>query len=416
MKIGLSHINGTNHGDQIIYYTAKHLVEKSIEENQMKDVELISLDISQVYALGVEKERNARKRGIKAKLERKRKARAMQSISRKIAAEKKEDRKRELILQRWHMTDLYRLLSQNEYPLVETLDLMFFTGGGIIKYHQQQFHLILHDIIEICERNNIPVLINAAGVEGYDEKDVECRILKEALNKSCVKYVSTRDDYETLKNCFMTNPDIETELVCDPAFYTGERYRIRKPETTEKLIGINAIRPAIFKDYLYAVNQDELAELYYDLTLRLIDEGYTVEFFTNGVESDARIFKILFKQYPELAEYRDAGKIRLYIPTQPRKLIKRLTQYERFLAVRLHASIVGTSLGVPNVSLVWCVKQLLFGEQTGTSDNFITKKGFKASNVYKKLMQAQPYEVDAAYKNTIYDAVNRNLKKYYTGE
>ena len=83
------------------------------------------------------------------------------------------------------------------------------------------------------------------------------------------------------------------------------------------------------------------------------------------------------------------------------------------MAVRLHAAIIGTSLGIPNVSLVWCVKQLLFGEQTDTLENYITKENFNASYIYNSLLNSKPYHVPLEYKNSIYNGIKEQIDIYF---
>lgn len=416
MKIGLSYINGTNHGDQIIYFTAKYLVEKSLKENGVKDYEIIPVDICLVDN---PQEEGARYRRTKFKFERKLREKAKKKLfyyfEKKIPVIKSPKKQRKMLLKKWHLTKTCRRFYRTELPKLNDLDLMIFSGGGIIKYHQQYFHFLLNDITNICQKNNVPVLINAAGIEGFDATDPECQLLIEALNRDCVKYVSTRDDYNLLKEKYIKNPNIQIEAVCDPAFWTKERYRITVPDKKEKKVGLNAIRPNIFGDYLYEVDIHNLEKVYYELIKRLLDAGYKVELFSNGVKADGAFFDELMEKYPELKQEKRNGNISIFLPAQPRRLIKRIASYERFMAVRLHASIVGTALGVPNISLVWCVKQLLFGQQTGTIDNFITKENFNVDYIFEKLMEAKPYCVSLQYKNSVYDGINEQIKKYVWG-
>lgn len=413
MKIGLSYINGTNHGDQIIYQTAKYIVEKALKESNIFDYEIVPIDICLIdfssnialKKLGLYRRKNFFKKRMKDIL--------FKYYDRKILNSKTETKAQKMIQKEWHLTNTYKVFHFAEESKIQNLDLMIFSGGGIIKYHQQYFHLLINDITTICEKKNIPIFIMAAGIEGYNKNDPRCNLLKQAINRKCVKYISTRDDYKTLKNCYVTNSAIKTELVCDPAFWIKERYRIQEPFPKKKIIGLNAIRPEIFQDYLYSVDIENLKNVYHELILLLLKDGYQVELFSNGVKADGNFLKILIDDYNDLQEFQKQNKLTIFLPSQPRRLIKRLTTYERFMAVRLHAAIIGTSLGIPNVSLVWCVKQLLFGEQTDTLENYITKENFNASYIYNSLLNSKPYHVPLEYKNSIYNGIKEQIDIYF---
>lgn len=405
MKIALSHIDGTNHGDQIIYYSSKYLLEKSLKENNVTDYEIVTVDVCMGKKVGI-------KTKILDRIYRKVKHRI---LNRKIEKATTEEEKMALIKEKWHTYAIYKQFLKTEMEKMKDIDCFVFSGGGIIKYHAQFYHYTVDMITEYCDEHNIPVIIIGAGVEGYDENAPECRYLKNALNRNCVKYLSVRDDYDTLVKCYMTNPNIETELVCDPAFWSGERYRITVPEHKEKIIGLNVIREAIWKDYMYDIDAKSLREMYKDLILRLVKEGYHVELFSNGVKGDTGFIKLIIQSFPEIGELRAKNIVTVSNEKHPRRFMKRLASYERFMAVRLHSSIVGTSLGVPNISLVWCVKQPLFGQQTGTIDNFITKENFNVDYVYDKLMNAKPYVMDYDYRNTVYNGLNKHITNLVNG-
>jgi len=73
---------------------------------------------------------------------------------------------------------------------------------------------------------------------------------------------------------------------------------------------------------------------------------------------------------------------------------------------------VGTVLGVPNVSLVWNRKQVLFGSKVGMSENFIEREGFETRNVVGRLMSAKPYAMDVGYKDTVLASLQGSLLRW----
>ena len=99
-------------------------------------------------------------------------------------------------------------------------------------------------------------------------------------------------------------------------------------------------------------------------------------------------------------------------PATAVEFVRTIAGYERFMAVRLHSSIVGTVLGIPNISLVWNRKQPFFGAQVGMPENYIDRAGFEARNVVDRLLSARPYAMDAGYKDTVVASLRESLSRW----
>lgn len=391
----------SNLGDLVIYETSRYIVEDILKKHKIEDYEIIPVDIgsykyrSMNYFLRV-------------------KRRVLTSLLRFVEHKKFLSHRFPKITKKvmkniWHLTPPYRNYMQYEKPKLEGADIIIFGGGGLIKFHRQNFHYFIDDITMYAQKRNIPVLLNAQGIEGYDAKNLGCQLLKRALNRNCVKYVSTRDDFEMLHDCYITNPKIVVKNVCDPAFWVSETYHIQKNNAESKKVGINVIRTQIFGEYMYKISRDLMGRMYYDLIKKLYDAGYLIELFSNGVKEDSLFMEWLLKRYPDLHKN---FRVTVAKPVSTRELVELLAGYERFMAVRLHSAIIGTVLGVPNVSLVWNRKQILFGEQTGLSQNFITKEKFNAEEIFRCLCAAKPYKMNEAYKSSVYQNLEEQLKKW----
>ena len=61
-------------------------------------------------------------------------------------------------------------------------------------------------------------------------------------------------------------------------------------------------------------------------------------------------------------------------------------------------------------------KQILFGEQIGLRQNFITKEKFTSEEIFQRLCQAKPYEMDEEYKMSVYQNLEDQMKKWVIGE
>lgn len=405
-KIGLVYLDVSNLGDVIIYETANTIVHNIIESNGIVNCETVPISIG-TYRCRVE---SRKKSFILNFLER-----SYAAVFRKITQTNIIRKKIIPVIQKkfldflWTKTDTWRYYKKNELPKLETCDLLIFCGGGLIKFHKQNFYLFLDHILEYSDKHHIPVLMNAQGIEGYDENDFRSEILKKAINRNCVKYISTRDDYEMLKNCYIENPEIDIRRVCDPAFWLKETYGVERYHCDTKCVGINVIRANIFGEYTQKISKEELGSLYYGLIKRLHEDGYRVELFSNGVEEDTEFGKWLLKKYPMLE---DAYGVKVVYTLSTKEFVEMLAKYDRFLSVRLHASIVGCMLGIPNVGLVWNRKQLLFGKQIGLEKNYITRDEFNSDYIYQMLMNAKPYVMDENYKRTVYDELELQMLKW----
>ncbi len=214
-----------------------------------------------------------------------------------------------------------------------------------------------------------------------------------------------------LRNCYITNSNIVVKSVCDPAFWIRETYQIKEQQFhNPPRIGINVIRTNIFEQYLYKdVNRAFLGKIYFELIQKLYDAGYHIELFSNGIETDTKFIDWLLEKYPDLhTKY----KISVVTPKTTDNLIRLLAGYDRFLAVRLHSAIIGTVLGIPNISIVWNRKQILFGKETGLSKNFITRENLNADEIFKRLLESKPYTMDEVYKMSVYQSLEEQLKRW----
>ena len=136
-------------------------------------------------------------------------------------------------------------LSEYYEDKIGKVDVIIVSGGGLIKYKYEGLDYILENLIYYAQKKQIPVLINAVGIEGYDEQHFGCQLLKKYINQSCVKMITTRDNIALLQGKWLENKEIDCELVGDPALWAHKVYGISKKES--KIIGLGLIRGEIFK-------------------------------------------------------------------------------------------------------------------------------------------------------------------------
>ena len=171
VKLALCHLNVTNLGDCVIHETARYLVERVLWEMGRNDVEIVEVDIGTDESDG-----GKIRRGFRVFVLRmvRNAARLLKKILRSPAYARWQ----------WHKSPVYRRYAAGERPKLHDVDIIVFAGGGLVKFHRQNFHFFIDDITALADKRGIPVLFNAVGVEGYDPRDGECRLLKRALNRA----------------------------------------------------------------------------------------------------------------------------------------------------------------------------------------------------------------------------------------
>lgn len=285
-------------------------------------------------------------------------------------------------------------------------DLIIVVGGGIIKYKYQDFWMDLTALLKASTFLVKPIVFNAVGVEGYDISDRKCRILKQAMHLPALKYISTRDDIDTLQGCYFDgNPHLPCEQVADPAVWASEIYGITKDSRSE-IIGIGVIRSKIFIDNGIEYSESKVIDLYVGIAKELINRGEKIELFTNGVDADnitAQKVKILLQQ--------DGIDVKLCVPNNDRELLQIISSYKAIIASRMHACIIAYSLLVPAVGLVWNDKLLLFGRNINAEENFITNEKFNlVSNIVEQLYRAIEKGYDQDVRQVFRDSIRQSIR------
>ncbi len=249
---------------------------------------------------------------------------------------------------------------------INDVDKIIFVGGGIIKFKYQLFWAQISAIINIASRKNISVFFNAVGVEGYDENDKKCQILKESLNKPCVKLITVRDDIDLLQKKYIEkdNNSVSSYKVADPAVFTQSVFKISK-QNNSKIIGIGLIRSEIFKDNDVFFSKHQLLSLYVDLIKLIQSYGLKFQLFINGFDNDLELLD-------EICIACNLDKNSIKIPKNEVELVRIISEFNFVISARLHACIIAYSLGIPAIGLLWNDKLKMLGENIGHSERFVT--------------------------------------------
>ena len=178
----------TNLGDRAIFETSRFLLKKSLEKQGKTNVAVREMDL-----MG----RSQGGDSLRRRLRRSFKWRLIHKLCKCVhffcedVFERNENREEYQITLR----QIQEIADKNTKAII-------FSGGGIIKYKYQFFYLYIDALTYYAEKHNIPVMISAAGIEGFDASDKKCQRLVRALNRSCVKMITTRDDIDLLKKSY----------------------------------------------------------------------------------------------------------------------------------------------------------------------------------------------------------------------
>jgi polysaccharide pyruvyl transferase WcaK-like protein len=246
------------------------------------------------------------------------------------------------------------------------LDAIVFSGGGFIKFKTQGLNYLDEQILKIANKNNIPVMMSAVGIEGYDAKDIRCKMLKNSLNLPVVKVITTRDDYETLSGSYLARKDIVASQVADPVLWLKEMLGRSEP-TKPKQIGINLINPNNFRDYGGELSYEKILNFYKNLITELRQSEEQFKLFSNGMSADMQFGQRL------LTDLNLPSSALLPAPTTSKELISDILNFEIILAARMHAGIVSTALEVPTLGLIWSDKIELFTNIFGIRNDYFNE-------------------------------------------
>lgn len=291
---------------------------------------------------------------------------------------------------------------------LKSADLIVVVGGGIIKFKYQKFYLFLTALIELAEENHIPLVINASGIEGYDDNDFRCQILKKSLNNDIVKSITTRDDLVTLKRLYINNGNrVDVGKVADPAVYADQVYQAKRKYS--HVYGIGLVRGEIFKDNERNVGADKVAMLYANIIREMESRRLPYQLFTNGLSSDNEMLPLIKNKLAR-------SDLCVIEPKASAELVETISNFTTVIAARLHANIISYALNIPSVGFVWNDKLALFGNDIGYPERFFEYNQLDAKKIVDAAVLANKKGYDpenrSTYKQTAKSNINSIVDKW----
>lgn len=286
-------------------------------------------------------------------------------------------------------------------------DAIIIGGGGLIKHKHQFFGTVMLAVTKYAENLQIPIFYNSVGVEGFED-NWKCDVLIQCLNSPVVKLISTRDDIDTLRNCYIEKNDMDkTMAICDPAVWASEVYAIKRenrPIDVKRTIGINISYENLFYNYGINLNASQHYELMYEIVTHLNNQ-YNLTLYTNGGYADNAFLLRLHKQLCE-----EGVNVLHDIPHNAIDLVRIISKFDCILATRLHSVIVAYSLNIPSVPMEWNNKVRFFCNATH-NDMFIEKDHFECNYIVGKLNQAITRNYDQTLRNEYRETIMKFMQR-----
>ncbi len=321
-----------------------------------------------------------------------------------------------IISRKYLETKSERLYKKAE-NIIKDSDIIIFGGAPMFNYSYQIFYERTAITLEMAEKYHRPVLFSAIGVEGYDENNEKCQRLKKTLNFNCVKQITTRDDFDSLKK-FIYNENIVIDKVSDPAVFASKIFEknitaVREGE--KKKIGIFILRANGFTDNKIDFSRNEAAALWKKLSKKLKAKGYDFEFLTSGHFGDEAFLDYLIRNH------NFNNKKCAFNMNFPERLIQKISSYDAVITCRLHPSIISFSLGVPSVGIVWNSKVKYFYKSIGYEDRIIDINEISAEGILEKVSQIieqnEGVKKDREYLMSVYNTLFYGIRGIvYDGE
>lgn len=297
---------------------------------------------------------------------------------------------------------------------ISKADLVVFGGAPLFNWHHQNFYERTTITLELAEQYAKPVIFSSIGIEGYAENNKRCQRLKSALEFDCVKQITTRDDFESLKK-FVENTNVLIDKVADPAVFTKQIFKkyilgSAQNKGEKKKIGIFVLRAGGFVDNDINFTGEDEAILWKKFVAEIENKGYDYEFLTSGHCCDEAFLDQLIRK-----QGIDKRKCRFNI-NLPETLVERIASYDAIVSCRLHPSIIAFSLGIPAIGIIWNSKVKYFYESIGYEDRVISTHDISSEKLLGKLEQAMEQGVNSEEEylmsvyRTLLNGVQRSLK------
>jgi polysaccharide pyruvyl transferase WcaK-like protein len=258
---------------------------------------------------------------------------------------------------------IYSLLLVRDLRKARRADLVFIGGGQLISGADFFFPgRLLAPYLYVTRVWKTKVVFYSVGVAPHFNK-MSLLFFKFMISRA---RVFTRDVISTkrIQNVFRSDAVLVSDVgiiaskVYGPAFATREG------------VGFCVSSPDALKVHSAAAGVGYDVDFYVDKIEMLLDSGFSVRLFTNGLALDHRFMILVYETFKENKgeNYLLSFEGRFSLPSD---LAEFISSCEFIFAHRMHACIVATSYGVPAFGFGWDDKLESFYAAAGIDDLFI---------------------------------------------
>ncbi len=278
---------------------------------------------------------------------------------------------------------------------------------GMFKFATQDLSYSFDMITEIASKYNKPLLMSAMSIAKPDVNDWRYHQLVRAVNRSCVKMITSRDGESGLErlNKYYVQHNQRTDYVGDPALWIPECYHVQK--NNGDVIGVNVIRKGIYSAYGNEMfSDDKMMNLYKEIINELEVRGHKWVLFCNGMELDYQVGEQI------ISELSLPKNKLLPRPNSGKELVEMISSFKAVFGARLHACITSVSLGVPVSGLLWDDKLRFFSRTMKISQFFSEINELKGCKVVDKIEAAMEYRLDVDNIKLYKDRTLMSIKEF----
>lgn len=207
-------------------------------------------------------------------------------------------------------------------------DSIIFAGGQLFN------DSFIHQIYYVCNfanKNNIKVIFNEIGSRNILYRD----LLYDIFKLDCIKYISTRDNYEYISS--FCNKNIVDNY--DPAILCNDFFNVNKIESFNLGIGI-----------MFSPRQSPIVQkkFWKEVLKELYSKKIQFKIFTNGSMCDQSFVEQILKELKL-----NQSSYLMSRPTNPEELILCINSFNAIISMRLHSLIISYSYNIPTLGISW---------------------------------------------------------------
>lgn len=289
--------------------------------------------------------------------------------------------------------------------MIQNSDLLVVSGGGIVECtfnHDYYHHVDL--VTSVAEQYHVPVVLNAVGMNYQNGYSFGWRIMKRALNRKCVKYISCRDGCDWINQHIYDGSQKAVQLPC-AAIIADKLIEIPEMRLADT-VGICAVRGNILSSYGYPFSESDLLQIYANTIRQLSKRKIRCAIFTTGAKIDYSFAEKLF----QIVEHDNVTL--LPRPTSSLELIHMIAGFRAIITGRLHSCIIAYALKIPAIAIAWSNKFVDFFHLIGKSNSAIRPSQLSADTIISAFDDENAKGYDYALQEDLRKKIRCTIKEY----